>query len=96
MDQTSPGLETTHTQDRTIRDLFIRVCRDAGYHSDGVKAAILTAKVFGISPLQVWCAVGSLETMHRLADGTHPYYETSGMGGESTGRGLKPQHTGKE
>lgn len=60
------------TDRKTITDLYVRVCRDSGHRIGWIQAAHLVAGILKISALQVWIAVGSLDAMQRVADGTHP------------------------
>jgi hypothetical protein len=59
--------------DRTEKQkFFIRVCRDSGFKLDAINAAGIAAQAIGCSPLQIWVAVGSLDTMDAIASGNHP------------------------
>lgn len=55
-----------------IQNLYIRTCRDSGWKMDYVDAAQLTARVIGIHPMEIWTAMGTLQTMHDVAKGKHP------------------------
>jgi len=57
---------------KTITDLFIRTCKDSGFQLPYDQAAALTAGVLKISPMEVWVACGTLDTMQRIATGEHP------------------------
>jgi hypothetical protein len=61
----------THTRE-TIQQMFVRVCRDSGFKLDTMRAATLAARVLGISPLEIWIALPSLNVMDQIAAGTHP------------------------
>lgn len=63
-----------------VQQVFIRVCRDSGFTLATQEAAALAAGALGLSPLQIWMAMPSLDVMDKIAAGTHPI----------TGRG----HTG--
>jgi hypothetical protein len=56
-----------------IHELYHRNCKDTGYKMDYIKAAIFTASVLKISPLQIWMAFPCLDVMDQVAKGTHPY-----------------------
>lgn len=55
-----------------VQRLFIRVCRDSGFGLDTAHAAAIAARAAGISPLEIWVAIGDLRTMDRIACGEHP------------------------
>lgn len=57
---------------KTITDLYIRTCRDSKFKMAWDQAAILTALVLRISPLEIWTACGSIDNMQRIASGEHP------------------------
>lgn len=59
------------TQREKIQAVFIRICRDSGFKMDAARAAVLTARTVGCHPLDVWAAMPDLDTMNRLAAGTH-------------------------
>ena len=54
------------------QQVFIRVCRDSGFRLEAVSAATLAATALRCSPLEIWTAVGSLDTMDAIANGSHP------------------------
>lgn len=54
---------------KTITEMYERVCKDSGYKLDMQKAATLTASVLKISPLEVWIGVGSVDKMIQIASG---------------------------
>lgn len=56
---------------KQIQDVFIRVCRDSGFKMEASAAAIFAAQLIQISPLEVWTAIGSMDTMRKIAQGTH-------------------------
>ena len=60
---------------KTVQNLYIRICKDSGFYLNYIGAAILTGKVLNISPIEVWCHMGSFDTMQRIAKGTHPVLE---------------------
>ena len=51
--------------------LYIRICRDSNFTLSMVDAARTCAKLEGIAPLEFWIAVGSIEDMQKIANGTH-------------------------
>lgn len=57
---------------KTVTDAYIRVCRDSGFSLPFDRAAALVGKMLNITPLEVWLAVGTIETMKRVASGEHP------------------------
>jgi hypothetical protein len=42
-----------------------------------VDAAIFTANVLNIAPLEVWIAIGSMDTMMQIANGSHASVENN-------------------
>lgn len=58
--------------DAELRRLYIRVCRDSRFRLSATDAAHFTAKVLGVdAALRVWLVLG-LDSMERIANGTHP------------------------
>lgn len=55
-----------------IQKLYIRVCRDSGFDMGWLDASFLTAQIYGLNPLHVWHAFGSIVTMQSIATGEHP------------------------
>lgn len=58
-----------------IMDIYARVCKDSRFRMDMIDAAHFAAKVFGGIAADVWFA-SDFSTMERLANGTHPYFES--------------------
>ena len=59
-------------QDRQlIQKIYVRICRDSGFGLDNIRAAILTGRIVGCHPLEVWAAMPSLDVMAEIAAGTH-------------------------
>lgn len=58
-------------RDKTLQDLFIRICRDSAFSLDPITAAKLTASVAGQHPLVVWMAFPHYNDMERIATGEH-------------------------
>lgn len=56
----------------TITLGFARICKDSGHTLSYDRAAALLAGVLDIHPLEVWIACGTMDSMMRIADGTHP------------------------
>jgi hypothetical protein len=56
----------------TITLGYARVCKDSGHTLSYDRAAALLAGVLGIHPLEVWIACGTMDSMLRIANGTHP------------------------
>ncbi len=52
--------------------LYVRVCRDGNFKLDAITAAHLVGRMMRTTPLSVWLALGSLDAMERIANGTHP------------------------
>jgi len=61
-----------HTHNN-IQEAFVRVCQDSGWKMSHIDAAIFTAKVLNIHPLEVWIAFSSLDAMAQIANHSHPY-----------------------
>ena len=59
-----------------IVELYVRACRDARFKMDPVSVARLTAATLGISPLEIWMAIG-WDCMVRCADGSHQAVQVS-------------------
>ena len=55
-----------------VQKIYIRVCCDSGFTLETPRAAALAAGVLGLSPLQIWMAMPSLDVMDKIAAGTHP------------------------
>jgi hypothetical protein len=55
-----------------IQNFYVRVCEDSRFKVDWLTAACLTASAFKIHPIQVWIAVGTVDTMEEIALGKHP------------------------
>lgn len=55
-----------------IQRAYIRYCRDSRFTLDAVRAAIFTASVLRVHPLEVWLAMPCLDDMDRIAAGSHP------------------------
>lgn len=53
-----------------LQRAFVRICEDSGYSMTAVDAAGFTAKFMGCSPMEIWIAMGSVQTMDRIADGS--------------------------
>jgi hypothetical protein len=60
------------TSREDLQRAYIRVCRDSGFKADPLVAAHVVATMFRTSPLEIWIAVGTLETMDQIASGKHP------------------------
>jgi hypothetical protein len=61
------------TEERNFRQkVFIRVCRDSGFKLEPSRAAQFAAQLIGIHPFEILNAIGCLNTMNQIADGTHP------------------------
>ena len=54
-----------------VQRVFVRVCKDSGFKLDMVRAAQLSAKVIGCSPLSIWMTMDT-QTMSEIASGKHP------------------------
>ncbi len=52
--------------------LYVRVCRDGNFKLDAITAAHLVGRMMRTTPLSVWLALGSMDAMERIANGTHP------------------------
>ena len=59
------------------QDAYIRICKDSDFQLDYLNAAILTAKVIGCHPLEVWMAL-DFYYMQKIATGNHPVCENNG------------------
>jgi len=57
-----------------IQKVFARVCQDSGFTIQWVPAAVLTARVMEINPLQVWNAFPSVDAMQNIARGNIPIW----------------------
>lgn len=57
---------------KEIQMAYIRVCRDSGWRMDYIRAAHFVAKLYGISPIEVWIEFGDLKAMESIAKGEHP------------------------
>ena len=55
----------------TVRQAYIRVCRDSGFKIPFDEAAAFIGCMFGMSAIQIWACFPYLEDMRRIADGTH-------------------------
>jgi len=55
-----------------IQNIYIRICRDSGWRLSHTSAAILSAKVIGLHPLEIWCQFSDMDVMERIAKGEHP------------------------
>lgn len=62
-------------QRKLCQEIFISVCRDSKFSMDAVKAAKFAAAVIGTHPLVIWAAM-DMETMDRIAEGSHPVCRT--------------------
>lgn len=60
------------TERQTKIDAFVRVCKDSGFRLGHLQAAQIAAGALRISALEVWIAVGTLDTMKQIAAGQHP------------------------
>jgi len=56
--------------------LYIRICRDSNYLMEYTDAANFAGKLIGLTGLEIWMAFGDLDTMRRIAEGTHPVCES--------------------
>lgn len=56
----------------TIQKAYIRICRDSNFQIEYINAAILTANVLKISPIEVWIAIGDFGAMKKIAKGGTP------------------------
>lgn len=54
-----------------IQKAYIRVCGDSNFKMEMIQAAHFTAKLLGISAIEVWVALTFAE-MERIASGLHP------------------------
>lgn len=55
-----------------IQNAYVRVCQDSGFQMDWLDAAGFTARLLGMSPVQIWTTFGSLDIMKQIARGEHP------------------------
>lgn len=66
------GLTAKTDKRELTQAVYMRVCRDSGFTLEATRAAHLAARILKCSPLDIWIAMGTLETMDRIANGTHP------------------------
>lgn len=57
---------------KIITDAYVRVCKDSGFQLEAVRASQITASMLGIHPLDVLGALGTMQALEQVADGTHP------------------------
>ena len=57
---------------KLIQEVFLRTARDSKYQMDPYEVAKFTGKLLSIHPLQVWTALGYMDTMISVAKGEHP------------------------
>ena len=57
-----------------IQKVFARICQDSGFTMQWVPAAVMTARVIEISPLQVWQAFPSVDAMQHITRGNIPIW----------------------
>lgn len=55
-----------------IQEAYIRVCMDSGFQMEYIEAAKFTAKLLGLHPIEIWIAMGYMDTMEEIAKGIHP------------------------
>lgn len=85
-DGAARGTTASRTERKTVTDLYIRVCRDSSFSLGVVRSAQVVGSILGLHPLQVWMAVGSLDAMERVANGSHPAARRDGGDKPSTTR----------
>ena len=56
---------------KKIRDVYIRVCRDAGFKMDAVRVAHFVGSMFKVSALEVAAAFPYIHVMVEVANGSH-------------------------
>jgi hypothetical protein len=66
-----PAVMQKHTH-KTITDTLIRVAQDSAYSFDYIELIQFTAGLLDIHPFTVYSAIGSLNTVKQIANGTHP------------------------
>lgn len=57
---------------KTIQEVYIRAARDSGFRMDSIEVAKFVATLMNKSPFEVYLAFPCMETMGRVANGTHP------------------------
>lgn len=61
-----------------LQTLYIRMCRDSHFGLKAASAATIVGSMLGISPLEVWIAMPSLDDMDRVASGQHACLKENG------------------
>jgi hypothetical protein len=57
---------------KEITAAILRVARDANYQLEYIQLIQLTAAILDTHPFTVYSAIGSLNTVKRIANGSHP------------------------
>lgn len=57
---------------KLIQDVYIRVCKDSGFNMHWEDAAVLTADILNIIPLEVGLAFSRMGDLNQIALGLHP------------------------
>jgi hypothetical protein len=57
---------------KTITDALIRVAQDSKFQLDSQTLLQFTSEMLMIHPFEVYEAVGSMDNVERIAQGTHP------------------------